>query len=374
MTALTRLFLANYRNYEKLELKLDGRHVCLFGANGAGKTNLIEAVSQLGPGRSLRSAGLSEVKRSDAGVSSEGWVVSAELDNERKVGVALEENPRGGAKRIVRIDGASANAGELAALMRIVWLTPAMDGIFRGGASERRRFFDRQVMAHIPGHGRSAAAYEKAMRERNALLEQGRADPAWLDAIEGRMAEHGAELAVNRAGVLARLQQAVDTRPEGHFPKAHLGLEGPEGAVANADAPLFEVAAELRGALMDGRRRDMGAGRTLCGPHRADLSVIHVPTGAPARDASTGQQKALLIGLILASASALSADTSGPKPLLLLDEAAAHLDADRRAALFDELCAVGGQAWLTGTEAFLFEAFGDRAVRVEVSVGGASIA
>ena len=170
MTALTRLFLANYRNYEKLELKLDGRHVCLFGANGAGKTNLIEAVSQLGPGRSLRSAGLSEVKRSDAGVSSEGWVVSAELDNERKVGVALEENPRGGAKRIVRIDGASANAGELAALMRIVWLTPAMDGIFRGGASERRRFFDRQVMAHIPGHGRSAAAYEKAMRERNALL------------------------------------------------------------------------------------------------------------------------------------------------------------------------------------------------------------
>ena len=374
MTALTRLFLANYRNYEKLELKLDGRHVCLFGANGAGKTNLIEAVSQLGPGRSLRSAGLSEVKRSDAGVSSEGWVVSAELDNERKVGVALEENPRGGAKRIVRIDGASANAGELAALMRIVWLTPAMDGIFRGGASERRRFFDRQVMAHIPGHGRSAAAYEKAMRERNALLEQGRADPAWLDAIEGRMAEHGAELAVNRAGVLARLQQAVDTRPEGHFPKAHLGLEGPEGAVASADAPLFEVAAELRGALMDGRRRDMGAGRTLSGPHRADLSVIHVPTGAPARDASTGQQKALLIGLILASASALSADTSGPKPLLLLDEAAAHLDADRRAALFDELCAVGGQAWLTGTEAFLFEAFGDRAVRVEVSVGGASIA
>ena len=374
MTALTRLFLANYRNYEKLELKLDGRHVCLFGANGAGKTNLIEAVSQLGPGRSLRGAGLSEVKRSDAGVSSEGWVVSAELDNERKVGVALEENPRGGAKRIVRIDGASANAGELAALMRIVWLTPAMDGIFRGGASERRRFFDRQVMAHIPGHGRSAAAYEKAMRERNALLEQGRADPAWLDAIEGRMAEHGAELAVNRAGVLARLQQAVDTRPEGHFPKALLALEGPEGAVASADAPLFEVAAELRGALMDGRRRDMGAGRTLSGPHRADLSVIHVPTGVPARDASTGQQKALLIGLILASASALSADTSGPKPLLLLDEAAAHLDADRRAALFDELCAVGGQAWLTGTEAFLFEAFGDRAVHVEVSVGGASIA
>jgi len=372
MTALTRLFLANYRNYEKLDLRLDGRHVCLFGANGAGKTNLLEALSQLGPGRSLRGASLGEITRAGS-EGGTGWVVSAELDGDRKVGVALEETARGNAKRTVRIDGAAANAGELAELMRIVWLVPAMDRVFAGGASDRRRFFDRQVMAHIPGHGRTAAAYEQAMRERNALLEQGRADPAWLDAIEARMAEHGAEMAVNRAGVLARLQMAVDARPEGHFPKALLGLEGPDGAVANAEAHLFEVAAELRGALMDGRRRDMAAGRTLAGPHRADLSVIHVPTGAPARDASTGQQKALLIGLILASASALSADTSGPKPLLLLDEAAAHLDADRRAALFDELCAVGGQAWLTGTEAFLFEAFGDRAARVEVDEGGAEV-
>jgi len=373
MTALTRLFLANYRNYEKLELRLDGRHVCLYGANGAGKTNLLEAVSQLGPGRSLRGASLGEITRTDSEAGA-GWVVSAELDGDRKLGVGLEESARGGAKRTVRIDGAPASAGDLAELMRIVWLTPAMDGVFRGSASERRRFFDRQVMAHIPGHGRTAAAYEKAMRERNALLEQGRADPAWLDAIEGRMAEHGAELAVNRAGVLARLQLAVNERPEGHFPKALLGLEGGQGATARAEAPLFEVAAELRGALMDGRRRDMAAGRTLCGPHRADLGVIHVPTGAPAREASTGQQKALLIGLILASASALSADTSGPKPLLLLDEAAAHLDADRRAALFDELCASGGQAWLTGTERFLFEAFGDRAMQVEVSQGGAEVA
>lgn len=373
MSALTRLFLANYRNYEKLDLRLDGRHVCLFGANGAGKTNLLEAVSQLGPGRSLRGASLGEIKRSDAEAGAEGWVVSAELGGDRKLGVALEETSRGGAKRTVRIDGASASAGDLAALMRIVWLIPAMDGVFRGGASDRRRFFDRQVMSHIPGHGRSAAAYEKAMRERNALLEQGRADPAWLDAIEGRMAEHGAELAVNRAGVLARLQIAVDARPDGHFPKAELSLTGPEGAVAEANAPLFEVATALRGAFMDGRRRDMAAGRTLAGPHRVDLNAIHVPTGAPAREASTGQQKALLIGLILASASALSADTSGPKPLLLLDEAAAHLDADRRAALFDELCATGGQAWLTGTESFLFEAFGDRAARVEVTEGGAVV-
>lgn len=373
MSALTRLFLANYRNYEKLDLRLDGRHVCLFGANGAGKTNLLEAVSQLGPGRSLRGANLGEIKRIGADEDAGGWVVSAELEEDRKLGVALEEAPRGGAKRTIRIDGANASAGDLAELMRIVWLVPAMDGVFRGSASDRRRFFDRQVMAHIPSHGRTAAAYEKTMRERNALLEQGRVDPAWLDAIEGRMAEHGAELAVNRANILSRLQAAVDERPEGHFPKAALGLEGPEGAVAKSDTPVFELAAELRGALMDGRRRDMAAGRTLAGPHRVDLTAIHVPTGVPAREASTGQQKALLIGLILASASALSADTSGPKPLMLLDEAAAHLDADRRAALFDELTAVGGQAWLTGTEAFLFEAFGDRALRIEVDQGGAKL-
>ena len=373
MTALTRLFLANYRNYDKLDLRMDGRHVCLFGANGAGKTNLLEAVSQLGPGRSLRGAGLGEIKRADAGEMAEGWIVSAELGEDRKLGVALEETPRGAAKRMVRIDGAPATAGDLAELVRIVWLTPAMDGVFRGGASDRRRFFDRQVMAHIPSHGRSAAAYEKTMRERNALLEQGRADPAWLDAIEGRMAEHGAALVLHRAQILARLQHAVDERPEGHFPKAVLGLTGPEGATAEADTPLFEIEANLRGALLDGRRRDMGAGRTLSGPHRADLAVIHKPTGAPAKDASTGQQKALLIGLILASASALSADKAGPKPLLLLDEAAAHLDADRRAALYDELCAVGGQAWLTGTEAHLFEAFGDRAARVEIADGAAKI-
>lgn len=372
MTALTRLRLSHYRNYETLDLAVDGRHVCLYGPNGAGKTNLLEAVSQLGPGRSLRGAGLGEITRAGAS-EGEGWVVSAELDGERRLGVAFEEGARSGAKRIVRVDGAPANAGDLAELVRIVWLVPAMDRVFAGGASDRRRFFDRQVMAHIPGHGRSAAAYEKAMRERNALLEQGRADPAWLDAIEARMAEHGAELAVNRANVLTRLQTAVDARPEGHFPKALLDLSGPSGATALAETPLFEVSAALRGALMDGRRRDMAAGRTLSGPHRADLDVVHVPTGAPARDASTGQQKALLIGLILASASALSSDTSGPKPLLLLDEAAAHLDADRRAALFDELCATGGQAWLTGTEAFLFEAFGDRAMRVEVNEGVARV-
>lgn len=369
MSAVTRLRLTDYRNYESLDLAVDGRHVCLFGANGAGKTNLLEALSQLGPGRSLRSAGLGEITR--AGDVDTGWIVSAELSDDRKLGVAVEESTRGAAKRLVRIDGAAASASDMAELVRIVWLVPAMDRVFAGGASDRRRFIDRQVMAHIPGHGRASGAYEKAMRERNMLLEQGRVDPAWLDALEARMAEHGAQVMINRAHVLAALQAAIMQRPEGHFPKALLGFKGPAASVAEAGDDLDGLAAGLREALMDGRRRDGGAGRTLSGPHRADLTVIHVPTGAPAREASTGQQKALLIGLILASASALSADASGPTPLLLLDEAAAHLDADRRAALFDELCATGGQAWLTGTEAFLFEAFGDRAARVEVSEGTA---
>lgn len=364
MSAITRLKLAQFRNYHSLDLRLEGRHVCLYGPNGAGKTNLLEALSQLGPGRGLRSAGLGELTHNEA----EGaWSVAAEL-GERRIGVGLDTVGAGN-KRIVRIDGASANAGDLAELVRIVWLTPSMDTVFRGGASERRRFFDRQVMSHLPAHGTAAARYEKAMRERNALLERPYVDPGWADAIEARMAEAGAELAIGRALILVRLQEAVEARPEGAFPKADLALEGEAEEMAVGGAGPGDIEAFLAAQLADMRNVDRKAGRAVRGPHRSDLAVIHRPTGAPARDASTGQQKALLIGLILASAKALAAGLDAPAPLLLLDEAAAHLDADRRAALFDELSALRGQAWLTGTEAFLFEAFGDRAQHVEVSAG-----
>lgn len=364
MTALTRLRLTDYRNYAALDLALDGRHVCLYGANGSGKTNLLEAISQLGPGRGLRAANLTEITRKDAA----NWAVSGDLAD-RRIGVGLDPEASA-AKRLVRIDGAPAAASDLAELVRIVWLTPAMDGVFRGGASERRRFFDRQVMAHIPSHGTASARYEKAMRERNALLERGRFDLAWADAIEARMAEAGAEIASNRAHVLAALRDAVETRPEGHFPKADLDFEGEAEKRAAAGASLQDIETLIADALREGRRRDIAAGRTLSGPHRSDLIVIHRPTGAPAKDASTGQQKALLIGLILASAKALSQRAhDAPPPFLLLDEAAAHLDADRRAALFDELCDLPGQAWLTGTERFLFDAFGDRAQLVEIRDG-----
>ena len=368
MTALTRLRLKDFRNYESLSLDLDGRHVCLFGANGAGKTNLLEAISQLGPGRGLRSASLSDLTRHGADT---GWTVSANLDD-RRIGVGIETDGNS-AKRVIRIDSAPSQAGDLADLVRIVWLTPAMDSIFRGGASDRRRFFDRQVMAHIPSHGTAAARYERAMRERNALLERGHVDPAWADAIETRMAEAGAELAINRAGVLEGLQAAVDARPEGYFPKGDLSLEGEAETSAAAGEDFKTIFEGLVETYRSMRRRDAAAGRTLSGPHRSDLKVIHRPTGMVAGDASTGQQKALLIGLILASATALAGDGDGPAPLLLLDEAAAHLDADRRSALFDELSALPGQSWLTGTERFLFDAFGDRAQHIEIDAGGAAI-
>ena len=362
MTALTRLRLTNFRSHASLDLNLDTRPVCLWGANGAGKTNVLEAISQLGPGRGLRAAALPDMTRHDA---ETGWTVSATLDNEQKLGVGVDSSGTG-YKRSIRLDGAPATASDLADLVRIVWLTPAMDSVFRGGASERRRFFDRQVMAHIPSHGSVSNRYEKAMRERNALLERGRVDPAWADAIEGRMAEAGALIALNRARILTALQDAIDSRPDGYFPKGDLSLDGEAETLAGEGASLFDIQDLIAEKLASGRYRDQAAGRTLSGPHRSDLNVIHRPTGAPAGDASTGQQKALLIGLILASARALCDDGDGPSPLILLDEAAAHLDRDRRAALFDELIEIGGQAWLTGTEEFLFEAFEDRAQRVEI--------
>ncbi|MEO0465447.1 MAG: DNA replication/repair protein RecF [Pseudomonadota bacterium] len=364
MGALTRLRLTDFRNYVALNLHLSGRHVCLYGSNGSGKTNLLEAVSQLGPGRGLRSAPLSDLTRTGAPA---GWTLSGEIDD-RRIGVGLDTSGNT-AKRVVRIDGENASPGDLAELVRIVWLTPAMDGVFRGGAGDRRRFYDRQVMAHMPAHGSAAARYEKAMRERNALLERAYVDPAWADALEARLAEAGAELAMGRALVLSRLQAAVDNRPEGAFPKADLALNGDAEAMALEGAGPAEIEAHLRDLWSSMRHADRKAGRTLKGPHRSDLAVMHRPTAMPARDASTGQQKALLIGLILASAHALDAGGTGPAPFLLLDEAAAHLDADRRAALFDELSELQGQAWLTGTEAFLFDAFGERAERFDVSDG-----
>ena len=370
---LTRLALAGFRNHAETFLHLDGRHVCLYGANGAGKTNLLEAVSMLGPGKGLRAAGLADlIRRSPDPAPADRWAISADLHDgeiDRKISVALERDEEGRAKRVAKLDGAAAGQGDLAELVRIIWLTPSMDRVFAGAASDRRRFFDRQVLAHSPGHGPAAAAYEKAMRNRNALLEQPRPDPAWLDALEQKMAEAGAAMAVFRAQALARMQTAIDERSEGQFPKADLALDGPFERMAAATSDLNLIEQSLASALRSGRGRDAAAGRALDGVHRTDLQVVHRPKNMPAAECSTGEQKALLIGLILANAQALFERDFAPNPLLLLDEAAAHLDSDRRAALYDELAALGGQAWLTGTDRLLFDAFGERAQRFVVSEG-----
>lgn len=369
---LKRLALSGFRNYAALSMQLDERHVCLYGANGAGKTNLIEAVSQLSPGRGLRSAGLSDLARVEAGKPKADWGLGAtifdgDMDRAIRIDTSLEGSGRG--KRSIQIDGSASSATALSELVRIIWLTPAMDRVFAGGASERRKFLDRQTLAHFPSHAGHATAYEKAMRERNALLEQGRADPVWLDGLEERLAEHGVATALNRVLTINRLQVAVETRPDGAFPKADLAIDGDIEHALKAGHSVHETKEIFRTRLSEGRRKDAAVGRTLFGTHRSDLTVIHRPTGVEASLCSTGQQKALLIGLILSNARALEAEEDLHNPLVLLDEAVAHLDPDRRAALFDELSSLRGQAWLTGTERALFEEFTGRAQFFEVSAG-----
>jgi DNA replication and repair protein RecF len=370
---LTRLGLRDYRNYAALDLRLDGRHVCLFGQNGSGKTNLLEAVSMLSPGRGLRGAEFGDlVRQTPEGEAARGWAISTSVrdgDVDRRISLALELDDQGRSRRTARLDGVDTAQQDLGELMRVIWLTPAMDRVFTGPAGDRRRFLDRQVLAHFPSHAAASAGYEKAMRQRNALLEQGRSDPAWLDAIEVGMASAGAAMAIHRIDAVKVMQEAILARPEGAFPKALIDLDGQFELHAANGVALTDIEQEIIVQLRENRGRDRIAGRTTEGVHRTDLRVIHAPKGLAADQCSTGEQKALLIGLILANAQALFERDFAPSPLLLLDEAAAHLDSDRRAALYDELAALGGQAWLTGTDRSLFDAFGDRAQRFEVSDG-----
>jgi len=264
-----------------------------------------------------------------------------------------------GGPRQVEIDGKPAPQLALGRLARIVWLVPVMDRLWLEGAGERRRFLDRMVMSFHPAHAEATLTYEKAMRERNRLLKDQIRDPAWYGALEGQMAQAGAAIIANRLEVLARLQAAQQGAATA-FPAAELAL------VSADEMPPEQSAETLAQALAGGRARDMAAGRTLVGPHRADLHATYAAKGVEAKNCSTGEQKALLVSLILANARALAEDFGAP-PILLLDEVAAHLDADRRAALFDEICALGAQAWMTGTGAELFESLGKRAMYVKVS-------
>ena len=370
--AVSTLGLTDFRSYQRAELAAGGRSVFLFGANGAGKTNLLEAISLLSPGRGMRAASLPEIGRRLPGEAhGRAWVVSASIETdggEARLGTGVEAP--GAARRIVRVEGETVPPGRLAEHVRPLWLTPAQDRLFLEGAADRRRFFDRLVFAAEPIHAAHAAAYERALRERGRLLaEEGGADPAWLTALEGRMAEAGARVAEARAVTLLALQAEIGERGERPFPLARLSLTGEFEQMALAGASAPEIEPRLAAALAAARPRDAAAGRALTGPHRGDLAVVHAALGRPAAECSTGEQKALILNLILAQAARLSRAKSQPNPILLLDEVAAHLDQLRRAALAEEIGALGLQAFLTGTDEALFDPFkgGALGVRVDAS-------
>lgn len=373
MAHLRKIALSHFRSHKSWSLETDGRPVALHGPNGAGKTNILEAISLLSPGRGLRRAQAEELIRRPEAI---GWKVSALIETAGGAREAMTAVTAPGARRIVEIDGKTATQTALGDVTGLVWLTPAMDRLWMEGAGERRAFLDRIALNFEPGHGDRALAYEKAMRERNRLLRDGYGDARWLSALEAQMAKAGAGIARARAECAALLNGAqadAGTGAETAFPRADIAVEGVTEArfaaviAAGGDARAEEDAAEaaLAERWAAGRRADEQAGRTLDGPHRSDLAAVFAPKGVAARLCSTGEQKALLISLILATVRALTAARGGP-PLLLLDEIAAHLDAERRAALYDEIALLGAQAWMTGTGAELFEALGRRGALVAV--------
>ena len=338
MLALTKLALTDVRSHAALTLSAAPGLVILTGENGAGKTNILEAVSLLAPGRGLRGAALSEVARSDG---PGGFSISAEAQTPSG-SVTLGTGTRASApeRRLVRVNSAAKPAAALGEWLWVTWLTPAMDRLFTEAASARRRFLDRLVLALHPDHARQSLRYEAAMRARNRLLAGEQPDPAWLTALEAAMAEHGAALQAARADTVGALAEVLADMPVDDFARPLIKLDD-------------NTPDDLAAALKAGRARDAAAGRTLDGPHRADLLVMHAGKGQPAARGSTGEQKALLIALVLAHAALVKA-RRGAAPLMLLDEIAAHLDESRRARLFARLAETGAQVWMTGTDRGLF--------------------
>ncbi|MCQ8871590.1 DNA replication/repair protein RecF [Mesorhizobium sp. LMG17149] len=367
---ISKLTLTNFRNYAALTIDLAPGAVVFSGDNGAGKTNLLEAISLLTPGRGLRRAPYVDVAREGG---DGGFALHARLDGpdgQVEIGTGISGGDTAGeGGRRVRINGASARSAEdMLEWLRVVWLTPAMDALFTGPAADRRRFLDRLVLAIDPGHGQRAIDYEKAMRGRNRLLTENSRDDRWFDAIETQMAETGVAIAAARAEMVRLLATMIDRLPDtGPFPRADIGLSGDLEAEITA-APAVDVEERFRRTLAGGRERDRAAGRTLDGPHRSDLVVRHRPKAMPAELCSTGEQKALLVGIVLSHAR-LTGEMSGMTPILLLDEIAAHLDSRRRAALFSILEELNCQAFMTGTDAALFSSLQGRAQFLTVDHG-----
>ncbi len=370
-TGLSRMVLRDFRSYASLDLAVPAGTVVVTGENGSGKTNLVEAISLFAQGRGLRRADLAACARRGG---DGGFAVSVELataDGALQLGTGLEPSPEADtpAARRFRIDREPAtSARAFADHLRLVWLTPAMDGLFSASPGERRRFLDRLVLAVDAEHGTRVSAMERALRQRNKILENGwRADPSWLDAIEREVAGLGVAVAAARSDTVARLGALLATRRDAAFPYAAVALVG-EVEIMCAACPALEVEDRFRALLKASRGADAAAGRALIGPQAADIAVRHGPKDVEAGLCSTGEQKALLIGLVLAHAR-LVADLSGIAPVILLDEIAAHLDATRRAALYAELAALPGQVWMTGADAHAFEGVGNEALRLRVTPG-----
>lgn len=360
-----RLVLTDFRCYRRLALAVDPRPVTLTGPNGAGKTNVLEGLSFLAPGRGLRRARLEDVARQGG---PGGWGVAATVRTPAgavEIGTAFRAD--GAGRRLVKLDGnAVSGPAALAETLHVSWLTPAMDRLFIDGTAGRRRFLDRLVAGFDNGHTARLAAYEHALRERSRLLREGGGDPAWLAALERTMSEEGVAVAASRRSVTARLNAALAIGV-GSFPQADLAVRGEVEAWLD-DAPALATEERFRARLAAERDRDAAVGGASCGPHRSDLAVRHVGKGAAAALCSTGEQKALLIAIVLAEAR-LHAAQRGRPPVLLLDEVAAHLDPERRAALYEEILGLGVQAWLTGTEPSLFAPLGEWAQHFRIVDG-----
>ena len=352
-----RLTLSEFRCYPFLRLDTDPRPVVLTGPNGAGKTNILEALSFLAPGRGLRRATLSSVTRQSAGPQAT-WAVAARIerpDATVEIGTGREANSE---RRVLRIDGQPVRTqAALSEAVSVLWLTPAMDRLFAEGAGGRRRFLDRLVLGLDSAHAGRAAAYERALRERTKLLREGRFDAAWSAVLEETMARHGVAIAVARKSAVARLNEAC-RQGIGPFPAASLAVSGSvEMSLDVLPAEAAEI--KFRDSLAASRRRDAHSGAVAEGPHRSDLMVRHAVKDIPAEQCSTGEQKAVLVAIVLGQARIRAAQKGAP-PILLLDEIAAHLDHSRRAALFDELSALPAQSWLTGTDDSLFAELAER--------------
>ena len=371
MPALVRrLNLHNFRNYRTASLEAGAGTVALVGPNGAGKTNLIEAISFLTPGRGLRRATLNEVAFNEGDGS---WAVAVEIEGAyglATLGTGIEPPPEDGTSTVrqCRIDREPVgSAAAFADHLRVVWLTPAMDNLFTGAPSERRRFLDRLALAVDAEHSSRVNALERSLRSRNRLLEEARADTHWLDAVEHETAELAVAVASLRVETVRRLAAVLATRNNSRFPPVEIAIDGWLEDLIPAH-PASDVEQRYRAVLRDNRGRDAAAGRTLDGPHLSDLKVVYAAKGIPAADASTGEQKALLIGLVLAHARLLS-EMTGAAPVLLLDEVLAHLDPTRRLALHGELAELGAQTWMTGADPALFREIKSPAAVIEVKSG-----